>query len=175
MNTLKALILANKAAFGLFLVSLITFGGIWYLVHQHDKKIAERAVANEKLHTDSINLRPLLDTLRHISVRQDTAIQKVTRSIVKYDTLRRHVSITDTSKFVIVDTSFIHAADSVRTTCSVLQTECERYHTYADSVIHVQDTLIKHLGQVTRIKQSRTIPVLVGTLIGITAALVIRH
>lgn len=175
MIALKAIILANKAIFGLILASILVILGVWYLVHEHDKKIVEKALANAHIHADSATLRPLVDSLRSISTREDTATQKVTRAIVTYDTLRRHISFTDTSKFVIVDTQFVHASDSVRTTCKVLQTECERFHTYADSVIHVQDTLIKHISQLTTTKPSRTIPMLVGALLGITATLVIRH
>lgn len=103
--------------------------------HEHDKRIRVQAAASARFSRDSAVLVSFRDSLSKARIRVDTSALHSRKTITTYDTLRKEIIITDTSRFVVVDTSFVRAADSVRDACAELESDCAVYRKWADSTV----------------------------------------
>jgi hypothetical protein len=102
---------------------------------EHDKRIRVQAAASARFTRDSATLVSFRDSLNKVRIRAETSSVHVTRTIAAYDTVRKQIVLTDTTRFVLVDTAFVRSADSVRDACSELESSCRVYRKWADSTI----------------------------------------
>lgn len=131
--------------------ALIAFGALW--LRERDQRIAERAAAEALVGQERARVAALEDSLRVSGPALDTARQRVDTAFIRYDSIRTQVirvpyavpGTTDTVTMALVDTLFVAAADSVRQACGILQLECARYRTFADSTMAAQGRIIEQL------------------------------
>lgn len=93
-------------------------------VRERDQRIRNSAAASTRIERDSIELISLKDSLRVVDRKTDTIRVAARGQFTVYDTLRKKIVFTDTSRFVVVETSFVRTADSVRRTCEALDKSC---------------------------------------------------
>lgn len=124
-------------------ITACVFGGLW--LNDRDNRIKNEAIASERIREDSLKIEDLRDSLDLQRVRVDTADSTVTRFTVEYDTLRNKITLTDTSRFVLVDTQYVHVSDSVRDSCASLVVTCSEFRKTADSIMITQERVIANL------------------------------
>lgn len=94
----------------------------WWNTHLRDERSFYKGVVAQLEHeNDSLRAAHQKSTNETVTI-QDT----LHRKFVVYDSIRQTVTLTDTSRFVLVDTQFIHVADSTRRVCESLDNSCTR-------------------------------------------------
>lgn len=120
---------------------------------RRDRAIEERGAARARIERDLPLVEARKDSLAVAGPALDSAMTRVDTVFVGYDSARTRVvrvpyavpGTTDTVIKMLVDTQYIVAADSLRQECGVLQIECARYRTHADSTIAAQSRMIVNL------------------------------
>lgn len=126
-------------------VALSTVGAWWT---ERDRRQNVAAFAQGKIQADSIEIALLSDSLKAVHRTGKALAGTVRKTITVYDTLRKRITFTDTSRFVIVDTAFVVAADSTKLACEALGVNCEMQRLVSQEIIARQNNTIQNLNAV---------------------------
>lgn len=104
----------------------------WGVLHYRSRESAVSSGEQKQLEKAAPALRDSLAAAEHRTV---VITDTVHRRLTVYDSIRKTITITDTARFVLVDTQYIHVADSVAKSCSELTISCAQQRAAAQAVI----------------------------------------
>ena len=114
----------------------------WGVLHFRSRESAVSSGRTQVLVQEGKDATKQLGTADH---KTQVIVDTIHRRLTVYDSVRKTVHITDTSRFVLVDTQFVHVADSVAKSCSELTISCAEQRAAAERVITNQVAQIKEL------------------------------
>jgi hypothetical protein len=114
----------------------------WGVLHFRSRESAVSSGEQKQLEKAAPALRDSLVAAEHRTI---VITDTIHRRLTVYDSIRKTIRFTDTTRFVLVDTQFIHVADSVAKSCSELTISCSQQRAAAQEVITNQVGQIKAL------------------------------